>query len=87
MALPSRNSYLDVSSNQLSGSIPTAISAMSALQYLSVASNALSGTVPLDLSSLSALRYDEAVVVFTSVKLLFTFSRMGESFLATHPPH
>ena len=55
--LPPHDRWLDVSSNGLSGSLPSSISGLSQLVYLSVANNALTGQLPGTLQALSQLVY------------------------------
>jgi hypothetical protein len=47
---------LDVSFNQLTGTLPTALGALESLQYLSVAGNDLSGVVPSSIANLGSLQ-------------------------------
>ncbi len=49
--------HFDLSSNQLSGGIPSGITNLTALQYLNFASNQLTGIIPSGIGSLTALTY------------------------------
>ena len=52
---PARVMSLDLSSNRLSGSIPSELGSLSKLTYLSLHDNELSGSIPSELGSLSNL--------------------------------
>ena len=48
--------YVDLRSNQLSGSIPTTFGSLTSLQYLYLDSNQLSGSIPTTLGNLASLQ-------------------------------
>ena len=59
-AAPSRRRWLDVSGNNLNGTLPSEIGAMTALVSLNVSWNALSGSLPATLSNLTNLQHLDA---------------------------
>ena len=52
-------STLDLSTNSLTGSIPSNIGSLTALQYFYVYTNSLSGSIPSSITSATALMYTE----------------------------
>jgi Leucine-rich repeat (LRR) protein len=52
-----RTALLELSLNQISGSIPTAIQQLTSLEYLDVSFNELTGTIPSALGRLTSLQY------------------------------
>jgi hypothetical protein len=68
---------IDLSRNQIAGSIPASIGLLSGLNFLNLSNNLLTGSIPVDLSNCSHLSVlGMFVFVFVFVVFVFVFVRL-----------